>query len=168
MSYIFEAPRLPPVRLKIILNYFHLLGAYIVDAIDFLDKALASDAAIADVDGGESASATYSAPQKIKLVITSDCFDLTFINLMLRYTSAALLIQPISGDEAISARGDGGLSMNFSHANAQNDHRRKGVKITVRSKLSTSRIEDKMLFSSVVFSSGQLVCTTPVDHLQNS
>ena len=82
--------------------------------------------------------------------------------MMLRYTAAALLIQPISGDDAISV-------INFSHSSAaQNDPRRKGVKISVRNKLCVSAMEDNVLFSSVVFSSGQLVCTIPVDHLPNS
>lgn len=141
---------------------YNLLGAYIVDAIDFLDKGIAVDTA--EVTGGDGASTSYRSSQKTKLVITSDCLESSFINLMLRYAPTALLIQPILSDETLFNRRGSGVNNTFSHPDGHhNDHRKRGVRIAIRNKSYLSGMEDKILFSSIVISNGRLICTTPID-----
>ena len=127
-------------------KYGSYLGAFIVDAADYLDKASASDAAAA------------GAPKQLtKLIITSDCMDLQFINLMLRYTSYGMILKQNVSTDGAPARG-ANYASTFSPADAARSDVRKGARIVMRRKLNLSGMEDKTLFSSVTCTNDQILC----------
>jgi hypothetical protein len=121
-------------------------GSFIVDAVDYFDS-LFSQASLKD--GSEDIRRT-------RLIITADCTDPSFVNMMRRFANCALLLVPLL--EPLSGRT--GIS-NSSYSNtdaARGIDSDKGVKMIMKQRVPSSGLDDKVIFSHIRFSDGKLLC----------
>jgi hypothetical protein len=89
-----------------------------------------------------------------KLIMTTDCLDGSFINIMFRYIDTALIMRPII---CVIEYQTSRLTSQIEMAN--NNDIDKGVKMMVKHKFTPPGIEEKILFSSINFTNGRLLCT---------
>ena len=113
-----------------------------MDAVDYLDKV-----AIA-----ESVLSPDSKTIGTKLVITSNCLDSSFENIMLRYASCALILS--TKTERI---GSTSTSYNSSDSNRLGDND-KGIRLVMRRPVPPTESEEVTIFSKIKFADGRLVC----------
>lgn len=113
-----------------------------MDAIDYLDK-VASAASVSSPHGNRLCT---------KLVMTSNCLDSSFENIMLRYASCALIFRT-----KIERIGSMSASYNSSDSNRLSDTD-KGIRLTMRRPVSPSESEEVTIFSKMKFTDGRLVC----------
>lgn len=122
-------------------------GSFIVDAVDYFDSLLSQD----------SLEVGAEAVPRTKLIITADCTDPSFVNMMRRFANCALimspLLDPLSGRTGIS-------NMSYSNADATRGiDSEKGVRMIMKQKVASSGLDDKILFSQIRFSDGRLLCS---------
>lgn len=87
-----------------------------------------------------------------KLIITSDCMDSSFIDMMLRYATCALILHAISEPRM----GNSSFSSSNAHSHNNSD---TGVRATMRRKISVQGSEEDVIFSSIKYIDGRLICT---------
>ena len=138
-------------------NYCHILvlivGAFIVDAVDYLDKEKDADPA--------SHAGTQQNSLKTKLIITSDCMDQSFMSSMLRYADNALVLCP-AAEVPKSSMQIGMMNNNGSTSNdfSRGDDGERSIKMTVQRKVSLNGIREEVIFSKIKVSDGKLLCYT--------
>lgn len=147
----------PVFRYSFFLNENFILGAFIVDAVDYLDRSRE----IARKEIGQKIDILQT-----KLVLTADSLDPVFISMMFRYVDVALILQPsVGGAEFTSAKGSN--SNNFSYGSnnfsytvdvGNNTENGKTIKMILKHKLSPSGMEYKVVFSSITFKNERLLC----------
>lgn len=117
-------------------------GSFIVDAVDYLDKVVKA----------ASESPPHSDPIGTKLVITSNCLDSSFENIMLRYASCALIL-------SIKTERIGSMSSSYnsSDSNRLSDND-KGIRMMMRRPVPPTETEEVVIFSKIKFADGRLVC----------
>lgn len=124
---------------------FYILGAFISDAVDYLDKSKRLENQVKQDDQKDA--------QPTKLIIIADCFDIPFLNMMFRYTDSALILRPINPNDHLS--GISGISKNNNNNNVNRDVMRMGIK----HKFSLSGEENNCIFSNIKMVNGKLICT---------
>jgi hypothetical protein len=125
--------------------YVLFLGAFLVDAVDYLDKA--------------------TEIQQTKLVLVGDSLDASFISMMFRYVDVALLLHPIvAGRDGMTSKGShsnyayGGNSFSYTIDGGNNTENMRNVKIVLKQKSSPPGLDDEVIVSSIVLKNEQLVC----------
>ena len=123
-----------------------LSGSFIVDAVDYFDTLL-TQASLKD--------GTEDIP-RTRLIITADCTDPSFVNMMRRFANCALilvpLLDPLTGRSGIS---------NSSYSNTDTTRgvdSEKGVRMIMKERVASSGLDDKIVFSQIRFSDGRLLC----------
>ena len=125
----------------------HMAGAFIVDAVDYLDKEK------------EAASTPHAGPLqsslKTKLIITSDCMDQAFMSSMLRYASNALVLHPLTEmPKSLMQIG----TVNNGNTSSDGDDNEGSMKMTLRRKVAFSGVGDEVIFSRIKLTNGKLLC----------
>jgi len=119
-----------------------ILGAFLVDAVDYLDKA--------------------TEIQQTKLLLVGDSLDASFISMMFRYVDVAILLQPIvverDGMTSHSNYIYGGNSFTYTMDGGNNTENMKNIKMVLKQKFSPPGLEDKVIVSSITLKNEQLVC----------
>ena len=124
-----------------------IAGAFIVDAVDYLDKEKDADSA--------SHAGTLLNSLKTKLIITSDCMDQSFISSMLRYADNALVLCP-AAEVTKSSMNNGSTSSDFSRS----DDGEKSIKMIVKRKVNLNGVREEVIFSKIRVSDCKLLCYT--------
>lgn len=124
-----------------------MAGAFIVDAVDYLDK------------GKEAASTPQAGPLesslKTKLIITSDCMDQSFMSSMLRYASNALVLHPATEmPKSLMQIG----TVNNGNTSSDGDDNEGSIKMTLRRKVALNGVGDEVIFSRIKLTNGKLLC----------
>lgn len=117
-----------------------------MDAVDYLNN----------VAGAVSASVPAHPvnQHRTRLIITSNCLDASFENIMLRYASYALILSTKTEN---GRTGSTSTSSNSSDSNRVNDND-KAIKLTMRRPISPSESEEVVIFSRINFADGRLIC----------
>lgn len=128
------------------------VGAFIVDAVDYLDKEKDADPA--------SHAGTLQNSLKTKLIITSDCMDQSFMSSMLRYADNALVLCPSvempKSSMQIGMMNNGSASSDFSRG----DVGERSIKMVVKRKVNLNGAREEVIFSKIRVSDGKLLCYT--------
>jgi hypothetical protein len=128
------------------------VGAFIVDAVDYLDKEKDADPA--------SHAGTLQNSLKTKLIITSDCMDQSFMSSMLRYADNALVLCPSvempKSSMQIGMMNNGSASSDFSRG----DDGERSIKMVVKRKVNLNGAREEVIFSKIRVSDGKLLCYT--------
>ena len=130
-----------------------IVGAFIVDAVDYLDKEKDADSA--------SHAGTLQNSLKTKLIITSDCMDQSFMSSMLRYADNALVLYPAA--EMPKSSMQIGMMNNGSATSSdfsRGDDGERSIKIIVKRKVNLSGAREEVIFSKIKMSDGKLLCYT--------
>jgi hypothetical protein len=102
-----------------------------------------------------------------KLVLVVDSLDAPFINMMFRYVDVTLLLQPTSsvggGIDSMTSKGFnnytyGGNSFGYTKDDGSNTENTKNIQMVLKHKSSPSGMDEKVLFSSMMFKNERLVC----------
>lgn len=129
-----------------------IVGAFIVDAVDYLDKEKDADAA--------SHAGTLQNSLKTKLIITSDCMDQSFMSSMLRYADNALVLCPAAevpkSSMQMGIMNTGSTSNDFSRV----DDGERSMKMILKRKVNLNGIREEVIFSKIEMSDGKLLCYT--------
>jgi hypothetical protein len=130
----------------------YIVGAFIVDAVDYLDKEKDADSA--------SQAGTLQNFLKTKLIITCDCMDQSFMSSMLRYADNALVLCPaaevMKSSTQIGMMNNGSTSSDFSRG----DDGEISIKMIVKRKENLNGVREEVIFSKIKMSDGKLLCCT--------
>lgn len=129
-----------------------IAGAFIVDAVDYLDKEKDNDSA--------SLAGNLQNSLKTRLIITSDCMDQSFMSSMLRYADDALVLCPAAEMPKSSMQ----IGM-MNNSNTTSDFNRcddgeRSMKMIVKRKVNHKGVREEVIFSKIRFSDGKLLCYT--------
>jgi hypothetical protein len=129
-----------------------IVGAFIVDAVDYLDKEKDADSA--------SHAGTLQNSLKTKLIITSDCMDQSFMSSMLRYADYTLVLCPaaevMKSSMQIGMMNNGSSSSDLSRV----DDGERSMKMIVKRKVNLNGVREEIIFSKIKLSDGKLLCCT--------
>jgi hypothetical protein len=130
----------------------YIVGAFIVDAVDYLDKEKDADSA--------SHAEPLQKSLKTKLIITSDCMDQSFMSSMLRYADNALVLCQAAevprSSMQMGMMNNGNTSNDFSRV----DDGERSMKMTVKRKVNLNGVREEVIFAKIKVSDGKLLCYT--------